>query len=162
MARITAIQYKIWNGTSLYLSQANNLEKQMNKMRSVFCDAGFCDSPAGGTAPQDYRLPYCSAFLKPTDKLQSPNSPLISSGLHVPICVAFRTMVSTAQGKKKIEKEKIRNQSLSHKVFEEIFNSNMLGSRWLLYDDVEKLYRDHRIIEPEETIVIHAQEFSLL
>ena len=71
-------------------------------------------------------------------------------------------MDSTAQGKKKIEKEKIKNQSLSHKVFEEIFNSNMLGSRWLPYDDVEKLYRDHRIIEPEETIVIHAQEFSLL
>jgi len=46
-------------------------------------------------------------------------------------------------------------------VFEELFNANMLGSKWLTYEELEKLYREHKILEADEHIIIHAQEFGV-
>jgi hypothetical protein len=42
VARIAFVQYKVWNGQTLYLSQANNLEQQMSKLKVAFCDADLC------------------------------------------------------------------------------------------------------------------------
>jgi hypothetical protein len=161
LARIALIQYKIWNGRTLYLSQASNVEEQMRKLREIFCDKDLCKPFEGSARTQSYRLPYCSAFLRPTDKIQDPDTRLISSGLHTPICVAFRAMEDTGRGSKKIESKIIRSEAVSHKVFEEMFNANLLGSKWLTYDEIEKLYREHKVLEPTERIVLHAQEFGL-
>jgi len=161
IARLALIQYKIWNGQTLYSSQSSNLENQLSKLKSIFCDTGLCTPFERSARLEAYRLPFCVAFLRPTDKLQQPDSHLKSSGLHVPICVVQGAWKDTGRGGKKIESKDIRSESLSHKVFEEVFNTNMLGSRWLTYDEVEELYRKHKILQPNERIVLHAQEFGL-
>lgn len=161
VARVVLIQYKIWNGKVLYLSQARNLEAQMRRMQHVFCETDLCKPFEGSARIGAYRLPYCSPFLRPTDKLQDANSQLTSSSLHVPVCVALRAAKETAQGNKKIESKRIRSESVSHKVFEEMFNANLLGSRWLTYEELENLYRNHKILGAEERIVLHTQEFEL-
>jgi hypothetical protein len=133
----------------------------MAKLKTTFCDSGLCKSWEGSARTEAYRLPFCTVFLRPTDKLQDPDSRLFSTGLHVPICVALRTLKDTNRGNKKIDSKTIRSESVTHKIFEEMFNSNMLGSRWLNYDEIEGLYRTHGILEPSERIVVHAQEFGL-
>jgi hypothetical protein len=54
----------------------------------------------------------------------------------------------------------IRSEAITHKIFEELFNTNMLGSRWFTREEVETLYREHSILQPSEHIIIHAQEVS--
>jgi hypothetical protein len=161
MGRLALIQYKIWNGKTLYLSQASNVEAQMTKLRDIFCGNDLCKAFEGGARTEAYRLPYCSAFLRPTDKIQDPDTRLFSSGLHTPICVAFRMMEDTGRGSKKLDSKMIRSESVSHKVFEEMFNANLLGSKWLTYEELEKLYREHHVLEADQRIVLHAQEFGL-
>lgn len=161
VARIALIQYKIWNGKALYLSQASNVEDQMNKMRNIFCKRDLCSAFEGTSRTGAYRLPYCSVFLRPTDKIQDPDVRLISSGLHIPICVAFKKLEDTARGGKKIESRMIRSESVSHKVFEEMFNANLLGSKWLTYEELAELYRSHGVFDVNQRIVLHAQEFGI-
>ena len=161
LLRLAVVQYKIWNRRTLYTSQANNLEAQLDKLKKVFCDGGLCQPPEESRRKDAYRLPFCAAFLRPTDKIQSPNSHFISSGLHVPICVVRRSWEETGRGGKKIESKNIRSESLSHQVFEEVFNTNMLGSRWLTYSEVEELYKKHKILDESEKVILHAQEFSI-
>jgi hypothetical protein len=159
LARLSVIQYKICKGNVLYSSQAKNLEAQMDRLKSVFCDAGLCKP--WDKSKQRYRLPYCTAFLRPTDELQNPDATLISSGLHVPICVAQNSWESTGRGGKKLDKAKIRSSSVTHKVFEELFNASLLGSRWFTYSEIEKLYQKHGILDSPDRILIHAQEFDI-
>lgn len=160
LVRLALVQYKLWDGEKLLLSQARNLEEQMIKLKTAFCDAGLCEMFSESQRAGAYRLPYCAVFLRPTDKLQQPDSRLISSALHLPVCVALRKYDLTRYGGKYIDRKKVRSESLSHKVFEEAFNINMLGSRWLTYDEVEALYKHHKILEPDQRIVLHAQEFG--
>jgi hypothetical protein len=160
LARLATVQYKICKGKALYTSQSRNLEEQMNRLQNVFCDSGLCSPRAGGMAEMRYRLPHCTAFLRPTDEIQQPNSALISSGLHVPICIAQKSWEDTGKGGRKIEKRKIRSSSVTHKVFEELFNANLLGSRWFTYSEIEKLYQEHGLLDSSERIVLHAQEFD--
>jgi hypothetical protein len=159
--RIALIQYKVWDGATLYSSQARNLVDQMSRLTSTICAAGLCDAPKAGESKKPYRMPYCSAFIRPTDKLQDPDTRLVSSGLHLPVCVASGAWEETGRGGSKIGKNRIRSQSLSHRVFEEMFNVGLLGSRWLSYAEIEELYRKHGILSQRERIVLHAQEFGI-
>ncbi len=163
MGRIVLVQYKIWDGKRLYTSQARNLKEQLDKLAKISCETGLCKPYENSARLEAYRMPYCVSFLRPTDKLQDPDSRLISSGLHTPICAIAKAWEPTnyeGDGEK-IEKKRIRSESLSHRVFEEMFNTNMIGSRWLTYDEIEQLYRDHKILQHNEKIVLHAQEFGI-
>ena len=161
LARLAVIQYKIWDGERLYFSQSEGLEEQIQKMRKAFCQSDLCQQPHTSRPTSEYRLPCCAAFLRPTRKLQSPDSRLISRGLHLPICMIGQSVRFTSQNNKVLESRRFRSEALSHKVFEELFNIGMVGTGWLTYDDVERLYREHSIITPDETIVLHAQEFTV-
>lgn len=161
LIRLAVVQYKIWNGKVLYTSQAENLEKQIEKLKSVFCDTGLCEAYPGSARASAYRLPFCIAFLRPTDELQDPDARLISSGLHIPVCTVLRSWQETGRGGKKIERKNIRSEALSHKVFEEVFNTNMLGSRWMTYSEIEELYHRNKILDPAERMVLHVQEFGI-
>jgi hypothetical protein len=159
--RLALVQYKIWDGKVLYTSQTNNLEEQLAKLKHIFCAGQLCKNSDKSARNDSYRLPFCVAFLRPTDAIQSPDSRFISSGLHIPICVVEQSWEETGRGGKKLESKKIRSQALSHKVFEELFNTNMLGSRWLTYEEIDELYKKHRILNADESVVIHAQEFGI-
>jgi len=159
VVRMAFVQYKVWNGSTLYSSKAANLEEQLKRLKTVVCDKGYCR--AADEQGKRYRLPYCAAFVRPSDQLQDPDSRLISSGLHVPICRVVDAWEETGRGGKKIERKRIRSEALSPKVFEELLNSNMLGSRWLSYNEVEEIYRTHKIFDSTDRILVHAQEFGI-
>lgn len=158
VVRLAAVQYKTWKGKSLSVSQ--RLRKQLNKLNSTFCDNHLCEVSATSARRDAYRLPYCTAFLRPTDEIQLPNLQLTSSGYHIPICIVQRLQQSTSRGGSRLPSNMFRSEAITHKIFEEMFNTNMLGSRWLTYEELEKLYQEHRILEAGEHIIIHAQEYS--
>ncbi|WP_339790462.1 hypothetical protein [uncultured Imperialibacter sp.] len=159
--RFVMAQYKIWDGTLLYWSQARNLDAQLKKMHDNLCSNKYCLSEAGLLATGEFRYPYCAAFLRPTDKLQYKDSPFSSSGMHIPICQINSVVTESKDGNKILEKSKMRSSSISQKVFEDGFNYNQVGSRWMTYDEAEELYLKHRILEDGEKIILHVQELEV-
>lgn len=159
--RFIMIQYKIWDGELLYWSQAKNLEPQLKKMEDNLCKNGFCHCDLGKNFTKDYRYPFCSAFLRPTDKLQFKDSPFSSSGMHIPICRINGVTVESKDGNKILRRQNMKHTSLSHKVFEENFNYNQIGSRWMNYSEAEKLYKEHKILDESERIIVHVQELTI-
>jgi hypothetical protein len=155
--RIVAIQYKIWNENVFYFSQSDNLDSQLSKMKNHFCKKDFCKDCKGGSNTHDsnYRMSYCMAFLKPTDKLQTPDK-LTTTGYHLPICKinAVRTKIGTSY---KLELNAIKNQSLKTSTFEELFDAEMIGSRWIDKKELERFYRRNKILEATGRIVLYGQ-----
>jgi hypothetical protein len=160
VARLTAVQYKVWDGERLYFSKATNLEDQLIKLKSTFCDRGLCHPSTQSKSQDKYRLPYCAAFLRPTDKLQERDIKLVSTGLHVPVCVVNR-LCQSEKGVKKIERKCMRGESLSQTIFSELFNYNMCGTRWLLYQELSDFYQANSVIRNPYSISIFAQEFDV-
>ncbi|MFJ2411819.1 hypothetical protein ACIOMR_21895 [Pseudomonas sp. NPDC087814] len=154
---VVVVQYKIWDGKKIYLSD-ERLNKQLERLTCFTCGKGLCKD-IENEAP--YRFPHCSAFLRPTDKLQNPNQKLISSGEHLPICKIdkLRSEIKEVESRGKLEYEKIRSTSLSSELFEHMFNRGKIGSKPLTYDELKELYKDSSIIDKSETVVIYAQEF---
>lgn len=156
MVRIVAIQYKIWENQVLYFSQSGNIQQQLSNMKKCFCDRKYCVDDNGNRVSQrQYRLSYCMAFLKPTDKLQDPKKP-ITSGYHLPICKVDSLKEATKKDYK-LTGQKIKKQSVKASSFEELFDSEMLGSRWIKIKDLEKFYKKNKVLEPSERIILYAQ-----
>ena len=99
--RFVFLQYKTWDKDVIYTSSTANLVPQLEKMTNLLCKNKLCHSSAGNKASNKYRLPYCSAFLRPTDKVQNSDSKLISSGYHLPICNALKLIESEGKIEKK-------------------------------------------------------------
>ncbi len=158
--RFIMVQYKIWDSKTLYWSQAKNLDKQLQKMSDNLCANSYCLSSNGKKSTGEFRYPYCSAFLRPTDKLQFKDSPFTSSGMHIPIC-KIGDVADEKEGVKKLKRSKIIETAINQKVFEECFNSNQVGSRWMDYVDAELLYTKHKILDSGERIILHAQELQI-
>lgn len=156
--RFVFLQYKIWENGVLHFNSSNRLRPQLQKMQRFLCERGYCNPPdiierLGG----EYRLPHCCAFLRPTDKIQKTNAKLISSGIHIPVCNALA--IEEQEGGK-IDKRYIRHQTLTHKIFEHLFNRRFLGSRWLQESEVRKLYDEAKIVSPTDSIIIYAREIK--
>jgi hypothetical protein len=153
--RIAVIQYKIWENEVLYILKAGNILSQLSKMQGCFCQKNFCKPPDEFDLSQHYRLPFCTAFLRPTDKLQDPRN-LITTGYHVPIC-NLKKMRMDGEYEYKINIDSIRKYSLKAQSFEELFNEEMVGSRWLTIDELQSLYIETKVIEPNQRIILYAQ-----
>jgi hypothetical protein len=164
--RIVAVQYKIWRKQSpfepetLYESQAENLETQLAKLRTTFCDNLICARGDENKEGDAYRFPYCSAFLRPTDQLQKSDIHLISAGYHIPVCLIDKLWVRTRKGRQKLTLDVVRPEAVTHRVFEELFNTNKIGSRWLTYEELETFYEQHKLLEVGEHLIVHTQDFE--
>lgn len=155
LIRILFIQYKIWENGVLYFSQAKNLEAQLEKLDAFLCQNNCCEPPDNLKDVKEYRFPYCAAFLRPTDKLQHQNEKLISSGIHVPVCVVRKLR---EEGENKLEKKQLRLQNLNHEIFEHLFNRGFIGSKWMKQSDIERFYLENNILQSDETITVYARE----
>lgn len=151
---IAAVQYKIWEDKSLYLSDPRMLG-QIKKMSCFLCDKGYCKP---GTEDQTYRFPHCSAFLRPTDRLQSPDQQLISSGEHIPICRIPSVTIKGPRGGDLLTMDSVKPVSLSHFSFQELFSSNKIGSRTLSHEELDQLYKSIEGIADKGSILIHARD----
>jgi hypothetical protein len=152
---IVAVQYKIWEKRKLYLSDDRMLN-QLRKMKSFLCDRSVCNAENGG---DKYRFPCCSAFLRPTDKLQKPDQKFHSTGEHLPICKIDQCESYGAHGAKLLEYKNIRDISLSGELFEFLFNKGKIGSRDLTYAQLSELYSDFLDEASSHRVVVYAQEF---
>lgn len=152
VVRFAHMQYKSWDSNVLYESSSKNMRNQLLKMKNHICDSDFCTG--SGNKHDEYRFPYCSAFLRPTSKLQHGDSKLITSGYHVPLCQALAIL--NVDGK--LTKKSIKEKSIKGSIFEELFNNNIAGSRWISIEELEKFYDDKGIVSNINTIRIHAQE----
>lgn len=155
--RFIFLQYKSWEDGVLYISQAKNLDAQMNKMKTILCENDYCTCYEGNNYSKKFRLPYCSAFIRPTDRLQENDSKLVSSGYHFPLCKA----IETANEFGKITKKEIRGQSFSSTIFEELFNDEMVGSRWISISELDEFYSRNKIFSDTGRVILYAQEHKL-
>jgi hypothetical protein len=153
-ASLIVVQYKIWENKSLKINEPR-LAEQLEKMRNFTCESSLCENYLQNEA---FRFPYCTAFLRPTDKLQKPDQKFISSGEHIPICKIQACATNNERGNPVIEYKKIRPTSLSGEAFEYLFTANKIGSRKLEYDELERLYEKFKVSASNDQIVIHAQE----
>ena len=153
--RLVFLQYKTWENNVIYKSQTKNLLPQLEKLENILCKNKLCHSTSGTKTSNKYRFPYCSGFLRPTDKIQENDSKLMSSGFHLPVCTAMKMLESD----EKIEKKLIKEEAFKSHIFEELFNSNMIGSRWIDLDKIEEIYNENEIFEKSDRIRLYAQEF---
>ena len=155
--RLAAVQYKIWKKQTLYTSESD-VEKQVEKLRCFLCANGLCDEDADDNDRHLYRMKYCAAFLRPTNKLQDADTRFASIGYHVPVCRVEELWEETLTGKR-LSYERIKNESLTQRAFEELFCNEMLGSRWIPYPKLEDLYHRYNVLRPDDTAIIYAQDF---
>ena len=156
-ASIVAVQYKIWEAKTMYLSDPR-MQKQLERLKTFICDNELCYQAAD---PDAYRFPFCAAFLRPTDKLQRANQKYFSTGEHLPICRIEECKTVTRGGATVLEYNNIKSISLSSETFEYLFNKGKIGSRSLSYPELAKLYLKYAIASSEDTVIIYAQEFEL-
>ena len=156
-ARVVVVQYKIWDRKTKSLYIDPRMQRQIARLKAFACDSILCSRP--DDSQKSYRFPFCSAFLRPTDKLQSPDQRLITTGEHLPVCMIDELSTPTKSGKRrKLTCENIRNDSLSHHVFEGLFSYEKIGSQPLSYSDLIDLYATFKVEDDEDRVVIHAQE----
>ena len=156
LARLAIVQFKLWDGKSFHRDE--RMMKQIQRMEAFSCGNRLCT--LGDDRRRTYRLPPCTAFLRPTDRLQDPNSQMYSSGLHVPLCVVKDAWEGNRNGGMSITRQSIENRSISNEVFEELFNTNILGGKELSYQELGDLYKSFDLFGYNDTVQIHAQEFS--
>lgn len=157
-AVIALVQYKIWENKKMYFSEnASNARMlgQIDKMKNFLCNKGICKN----NNKNKYRFPCCSAFLRPTDKLQSPNQAFISTGEHLPICHIEDCITTYPNGTRVLEYDNVRKISLSHNMFEELFNQGKIGSKPLSLEELADLYKDSSIISKKDRMLLYAQEY---
>jgi hypothetical protein len=157
--RIAAIQYKMWGGETLYIT--GKIKNQLQRLQQTFCEHQCCQIHPHQNGM--YRLPCCAAFLRPTDELQVADNKLVSSGYHIPVCRVTALWEETQRSGKKLTWRGFRSESISYRVFEELFNTDMLGSRWLEPGELEAIYREHKILEFDESLddrlLMHVQTY---
>ncbi|MEK6257090.1 MAG: hypothetical protein AABP62_00600 [Planctomycetota bacterium] len=153
-AAIVGVQYKIQDDDGLYLNDAR-MKKQLGRMRSFFCDAELCKA---SSQDHTFRFPFCSAFLRPTDRLQSPDQSLRTTGEHLPICKIESVKSTGIRGAELLRYKNIRAMSLSHSVFEQLFSTGKIGSRTLTYAQLEDLYRNIEAIRDTTRVLLHAKD----
>lgn len=154
-ASIVAVQYKIWEERKLYLSD-ERMKQQLERMKAFLCDRDVCKNNSN----TDYRFPCCSAFLRPTDKLQKPDQKFISTGEHIPICRINECKTIGINGGELLEYKKMKDISLSNDMFEFLFNKGKIGSGYIDYEKLKILYSDFLDSSSIDRVVIYAQEFK--
>ncbi|WP_416440080.1 hypothetical protein [Phnomibacter sp. MR] len=155
--RFLFLQYKIWEDGVLYFSKAKNLDAQLKKLGACICERGYCKPPEDISPTAAFRFPHCSAFLRPTDRIQQQNEKLVSSGIHIPVCLVEE--LKEIEGGK-ISKNNIRYQSLTHEMFEVLFNRAFIGSRWMDENEVEAFYKTYNILDNDESIIMYVREMK--
>lgn len=153
--RFVYVQYKMWEEKAKRVNlKEERLMKQLDRLESVSCSANFCIAAEALNKGKEYRLPYCSSFLRPTNRLQKPDSKQVTKGYHVPLCIVRELQAHVGA----LEPDGIAGRSLSNKHFEKMFMANLLGSRWMKQADLEIFYESIGIEHMHETIRVHAQE----
>ena len=156
-AEIVMIQYKVWEGKHLYMRDPR-MTAQLDRLRHMTCRQHLCER---ATDQNRFRFPCCCAFLRPTDRLQSADQTLRTSGEHIPVCEIERHKSSGERGAEVLRYEDVKQLSLSHIEFESLFRSGKVGSRMLSYRELAGLYREIGSLAATATVVVHARDIEV-
>lgn len=156
-AAIVAVQYKIWDREAKTLYLDKRMEKQLERLKSFTCDGGLCEATPELTA---YRFPFCSAFLRPTEHLQSADQRLTTTGEHLPIC-KIDACARDGTKRRQLRYDDIRQTSLTHHVFEGLFSHDKIGSRLMSYGELTNLYKEFDVEGEEDRVVLLVQEYEI-
>jgi len=152
--RIAAVQYKILQKES-YVPKSEKLKAQLSRLENCFCKQLPCHIEEN-VERHVFRLPTCVAFLRPTHRLQSTKSSVLSRGFYLPIC----TVQNLWQNNKEISEEAVDRQVVRQSMFEDLFNANLLGSRCLAVQELDEIYASQKILSPSETSLIHVKVYG--
>lgn len=163
VARLAVVQYKLPKDDSKNIIIDEKIQKQLDKMRNVFCENELCIGPSYDdklVSSRPYVLPHCCAFFRPTERLQSLSSRLATTGYHIRICDIDQVCeyTKTLIRNKMITPDISVQHGISYTIFEELFNNERLGSRWLNYKQLQKFHKEFEIIRPFEQAGIYIQE----
>lgn len=151
--RLAIVQYKV-SGSDVLSLDSRSL-RQVERMEALACQQGLCQR---GETDRHYRFPACATFIKATDRLQPTDTRLMTRGLYTPACRFFHHAERAGESRK-IGRAELRQESVSHLLFEELFQEDMLGSRWLSQDEVQRFHEKGILSALDEHLMIHAQEF---
>jgi len=155
LVKIAAVQYKILTDGK-YVDKSKKLKSQLDRLKNCFCDNLPCHSEETNKFGHFYKLPECTAFLRPTYRLQNPKSTVLSRGFYLPVC-----LVNKIWDTKPIKEESVDGQVVRHAMFEDLFNAGLLGSRWLTIEQLDQVYKSHKVLEASETSVVHVKMYDL-
>ncbi|WP_435016712.1 hypothetical protein TA3x_004286 [Tundrisphaera sp. TA3] len=155
-ARLVMVQYKLWEPYDDVIHHNERDNNQINRMTNAACKNRLCSMD--NVAYTSYRLPNCAAFVRPTDRLKEPTSKTVSSSLHIPICVMNESWQPNKNKGKSIKREYVRNRSLSHRTFGELFEYGMVGSKQITWDEMTEIYKSYGIFNVTERVMIHMQD----
>ncbi len=156
--RFVHLQYKMWDSEKFYFSQSGNLKGQLTKLEDNLCKSGYCHNEYGQKVDGSFRLPFCCGFLRPTNRIQTSDSKLVTMGMHVPVCVVQG--IRNANGVK-LTKKGILSNSISHLSFGEAFTANTLGSRWMTTMEMQTFYKEKGLLDHHDIIRVHAIEYQI-
>lgn len=153
--RIVAVQYKILRDERI-IPKSRKLKSQLERLEKCFCQEIPCRDNEEQNAEFTFRLPTCSAFLRPTYRLQNSQASVMSRGYYMPICVVN----SLWQNKKEINEQSVDGQVVKQAVFDELFDINLLGSKWITTTRLDEIYKKQKILQPSESSVVHVKYYS--
>jgi len=152
--RFANLQYKTWKLLSLSFDERE--EKQLNRLKTNNCDCKHCEVPTAYASTSPYRFPYCSAFVRPTNKILAKGSKMKTMGDHIPLC----RLNQLRESGQPIEKYQVQNASLTQQSFEEAFNKYHVGSRWMQIGDLQQFYEKRKLKDMADNIRIIVQEID--
>ena len=153
--RIVAIQYKILKDERI-IPKSERLKRQLERLDKCFCQELPCKDDKEQTAEYEFRLPACTAFLRPTYRLQNKQASVMSRGYYMPICLVN----SLWKNNKEISEQSLDGQIIRQAVFDELFDVNLLGSRWISTKRLDEIYKTQGVLKSSETSVIHVKTYG--
>lgn len=154
LARFAHLQYKTWKNQTLTFDPREL--RQLERLKTHNCTANTCRIPPALASANEYRFPYCSAFVRPTNKIVSKGSRMISMGDHIPLC----KLIELKSSGKELYKYLVQDISISQTVFEEAFSKYHVGSGWMPIGDLEEYYKKRNLSDLESNVRIFAQEID--
>lgn len=152
LVRFAQLQYKTWKALTLSFDERE--DRQLQRLRNNTCDCNHCEIPKAYASTNPFRFPYCSAFVRPTNKVLAKGSKMKTMGDHVPLCKLNELRINDNQ----ILKKSIQDISLTQNGFEEGFNKFHVGSRWMPINDLENFYKKRKLTDMVDNIRIIVQE----
>lgn len=148
-ARVAAVQYKIMRNRRV-VPKDERLKSQLSRLHGWYCGKLPCIEPN----PVDdafFRFPRCSAFLRATNAITA-DSAGMSQGYYMPVCRVLKFY-----DERPISPDSFDGEVVTQRMFEDLFNSDLLGSRALSYTELEQFYREQEMIQSGDTVSLHVQ-----
>lgn len=160
--KLIYLYYKIWDKENKILNfRKANIINDSEQLINDICNKEYCACNENDSHKNqfpikfNYRFPHCALFLRPTNRIQDNNRRLLSKGIYFPMCQFQKLFESEYEV---LHKKMIEGSFLTHEMFEKLFQNEQIGSRWLEFSELKKLYTEKRLIDKNENLILYIQD----